>query len=274
MATPQGCDAMVPCTLSRAKHGGNGSIPGRFRCTIPRVESARARKGKGVQAPARARLAWWLPLLVALVTVAAFQPVAHLGFTDWDDPFYATDQPLIRDFSPAGLGAIFSTFVEGNYHPLTMASLATDYHFWKLEPEGWHLVNLALHVLATLLVFAFVFLLPVSEIMAAVASVFFGIHPLHVEAVAWVSGRKDMLYTIFYLAGCISWFYWVKRRGLRAATYAIALLSFVLSLLAKGMAVRFSLALITIDYFLKRKTTLKTPRLEQGALYADAGPIC
>ena len=223
----------------------------------------RARKEKGGR-----RLRWWLPVLVALVTVAAFQPVAHLGFTDWDDPFYATDQPLIRDLTPAGIGAIFSTFVEGNYHPLTMASLSVDYHFWKLEPEGWHLVNLALHVLATLLVFAFVFLLSGSEVMAAVASVFFGIHPLHVESVAWVSGRKDMLYAIFYLAGCISWFYWVKRRGPRAATYAIALVAFVLSLLAKGMAVSFPLALLAIDFYLKRKPTVKTLVVEKAPFYA------
>lgn len=214
------------------------------------------------------RLRWWVPVLVALVTVAAFQPVAHLGFTDWDDPFYATDQPLIRDLSPAGIGAIFSTFVEGNYHPLTMASLAVDYHFWKLEPEGWHLVNLGLHVVVTLAVFAFVFLLSGSEVMAAVAALFFGIHPLHVESVAWVSGRKDMLYALFYLGGCISWFLWVKRRGPRAATYAIALLSFVLSLLAKGMAVSFPLALLAMDFYLKRKPTVKTLVVEKAPFYA------
>jgi tetratricopeptide (TPR) repeat protein len=208
-----------------------------------------------------------VPLLVALVTVAAFWPAMHLGFTDWDDPFYATDQPLIRDLSPAGITTIFSTFVEGNYHPLTMASLAVDYHFWKLDPRGYHIENVALHVLVTLAVLAFVFLLTGSQRMAAIAALFFGIHPLHVESVAWVSGRKDLLYAFFYLGGCISYLFWV--RGRKGSLYAGALAFFVLSLLAKGMAVSFPLALLAIDYYLKRKPSMKL-LLEKAPFFAIA----
>ena len=218
----------------------------------------------------RSRFAWWLPLLLAIVTVAAFWPALHLGFTDWDDPFYATDQPLIHDLSPAGIGAIFTTFVEGNYHPLTMASLAVDYHFWKLDPGGWHLVNVALHVLVTLSVFAFVLLLTGSQAMAGITALFFGIHPMHVESVAWVSGRKDVLYGLFYLGGCITYLLWARRRPRRAALYATTLALFVLSLLAKGMAVSFPLALLAIDFYLKRKPTLKTLLLEKAPFWGIA----
>src|SRR5690348_2801360 len=109
------------------------------------------------------RRRWWIPLLIALVTAAAFWPAIHDGFTDWDDPFYVTDQPLIHDLSPAALQAVFTTFVEGNYHPLTMASFALDYHFWKLDPRGYHIENIALHVLVTLLVFALILLLTGSQ---------------------------------------------------------------------------------------------------------------
>jgi tetratricopeptide (TPR) repeat protein len=196
--------------------------------------------------------------------------VSHLGFTDWDDPFYATDQPLIQDLSPAGLTTIFSTFVEGNYHPLTMTSLAVDYHFWKLDPRGWHLENLALHVLVTLLVFAFVFLLSGSQAMAGIAALFFGVHPMHVESVAWVSGRKDVLYALFYLGGCISYLLWARGRPRRPALYAVTLVLFVLSLLAKGMAVSFPLALLAIDFYLKRKPTQKTMLLEKAPFLAIA----
>ena len=147
-----------------------------------------------------------MPLLIAVVTVAAFWRAIHLGFTDWDDPFYATDQPLIQDLSPAGLRTIFSTFVEGNYHPLTMASFAVDYHFWKLDPRGYHIENIALHVLVTLTVFAFVFLLSGSQSMAVIAALFFGIHPMHVESVAWVSGGKDLrCHALFYSRSCIAY---------------------------------------------------------------------
>ena len=225
---------------------------------------------KKKQQPHRPAFRRWIPLLVALLTVAAFQPVFHLGFTDWDDPFYATDQPLLHDLSPAGLGAIFSTFVEGNYHPLTMTSLAVDYHLWKLDPKGWHAMNLALHLLATLSVFAFVLLLSGSDAMAGIAALFFGIHPMHVESVAWVSGRKDSLYALFYLLGCISYLLWAKGRPRRPKHYVAALLCFLLALLAKGMAASFPLALLGLDFYLKRKPTLKTALVEKGPFYAIA----
>ena len=123
-------------------------------------------------APAR-RASWWLPIVIALVTAYAFLPAIQDGFTDWDDPVYVTDQPLIRDLSPAGIRAMFTRVVEGNYHPLTMVSLAADYHFWKLDPRGYHAVNVVLHVLVTLAVFWLVYLLTASNGMAAVVALFF-----------------------------------------------------------------------------------------------------
>ncbi len=247
----------------------------------PADTTSRPRKGKPPHgsaprgdrtggAQARRTLAWWLPILVALVTAWAYFPATHNGFTDWDDPFYATDQPLIHDLSPAGLRTIFTTFVEGNYHPLTMASFAVDYHFWKLDPRGYHIENLILHVIVTLAVFGFVFLLTGRSAMAAIAALFFGVHPLHVESVAWVSGRKDMLYALFYIAACASYVLYARGRGPRAAFYTAALALFVLSLLSKGMAVSLPLTLLVIDFYLKRKSTLRTLLLEKAPFFAIA----
>jgi tetratricopeptide (TPR) repeat protein len=204
------------------------------------------------------------------VTAFAFLPSIHDGFTDWDDPFYVTDQPLIRDLSPAGLRAVFTTFVEGNYHPLTMASFAVDYHFWKLDPRGYHIENIALHVLVTLLVFGFILLLTRSRAMSAITAPFFGIHPLHVESVAWVSGRKDLLYALFYVAACISYVLWARGRRPRAVHYASVVVLFVLSLLAKGMAVSLPLALLAIDFYLERKPSVKTVLLEKAPFFLIA----
>ena len=216
------------------------------------------------------RAAWWLPIFIALVTAFAFLPAVHNGFTDWDDPFYVTDQQLVRDISPAGLRTIFSTFVEGNYHPLTMTSFAVDYHFWKLDPRGYHVENIALHVLATLAVFALVLLLTGSGPMAAITALFFGIHPLHVESVAWVSGRKDALYALFYIAACISYVRWIQGHRRKAALYAAALVLFVLSLLSKGMAVSFPLALLAIDFYIGRKPSVKTVLVEKAPFFLIA----
>jgi len=145
------------------------------------------------------RAAWWLPALIALATLAAFAPAVHNGFVDWDDPEYVTENLDIRDLTLPGLRAIFTTYLSGNYQPLTMASFAVDYNFWKLNPEGYHLTNIAFHVLGTIAVFWFVLLLTGSLEMSGITSLFFGIHPLHVESVAWVSGRKDVLYNFFYI---------------------------------------------------------------------------
>ena len=198
------------------------------------------------------------------MAVAAFAPAIHNGFTDWDDPFYATDQPLIRDLSPAGLHAMFTTVVEGNYHPLTMVSLALDYHGGKLNPRGYHITNIALHVLVTIAVFAFILILTGSQTLAVITALFFGIHPMHVESVAWVSGRKDVLYGLFYVGSCISYLFWVRGRKPKAAYYAGSVALFVLSLLSKGMAVSLPLALVAIDIYLKRKVTLKTLLVEKA----------
>jgi tetratricopeptide (TPR) repeat protein len=232
---------------------------------------APARKAKPPRAAIRARdtgpsrrAAWWLPILIALVTAFAFAPAIHNGFTDWDDPFYVTDQHLIRDSSLSGLEAMFTTYVEGNYHPLTMASLAIDYRFWKLNPRGYHIMNIVFHVLATLAVFGFIFLLTGSNELSSITSLFFGIHPLHVESVAWISGRKDVLYALFYITACISYVLWVRGRRPKAAYYAGSLVLFVLSLLSKGMAVSLPLALIAIDFYLKRKANAKTLLLEKA----------
>ncbi len=192
------------------------------------------------------------------MTAFAFWPAIQNGFTDWDDPQYVTENSLIRDPSPAGIGAMFRTYVEGNYQPLTMASYALDYRLWKLNPKGYHITNIALHVLATVAVFWFLLLLTGSTELSVITSLFFGIHPLHVESVAWVSGRKDVLFAVFYIASCISYILWAGKHRKGALYYVGSLFLFVLSLLAKGMAVSLPLALVAIDFHLRRKPSART----------------
>ena len=193
----------------------------------------------------------------------AFSPAIHNGFTDWDDPPYVTENYLIRDLSWNGIQTLFSSYVEGNYHPLTMTSLALDYHFWKLNPMGYHITNIVFHALNTVAVFWLVVLLTRSRWMAVIASLFFGIHPLHVESVAWVSGRKDVLYAFFYLTACISYVMWIREGRRKAKYYLGALGLFILSLLSKGMAVALPLTLVAIDFYCKREVSLKTALLEK-----------
>ncbi len=195
---------------------------------------------------------WLLTVAIALATAFTFLPSTRYEFVDWDDNLYVTENAMIRDSSLAGIGAPFRTFIEGNYQPLTIASYMLDYRLWKLDPRGYHATNVVLHTLATVSVFAFVFLLTGSNLVSAITALFFGIHPLHVESVAWVSGRKDLLYALFYLLACSAWVLWVRKRGPRVLLYAATMAAFLLSLLAKGMAVTLPVALLAIDLYLKR----------------------
>lgn len=198
-----------------------------------------------------------LPLLVAATTLVAFLPAINNGFTNWDDPIYVTDNSLIRDLSPNVLMAMFTAPLAGNYHPLTVASLALDYRFWKLDPRGYHATNVAIHLFNTLAVFWLVLLLTRSSGASTIAALFFGIHPLHVESVAWVSGRKDVLYTAFYLCACICFALWATGGRRKRLYYVGALAFFGLSLLSKAMAVTLPLALALIDWYVSKSRTWK-----------------
>jgi protein O-mannosyl-transferase len=215
-----------------------------------RRAGSHAEKEPRPAAPRGALRGWqrWLPAAVVAATVIAFWPAIHNGFTNWDDPQYVSDNYGIRDLSADNLTKMFTKPLAGNYQPLTILSYALDYRFWKRDPKGYHITNVVLHVLCTLAVFWLVLLLARSAAAATVASLFFGIHPLHVESVAWISGRKDVLYTLFYLLACIFYARWIAGGRKRPVAYAGALLCFALSLLSKAMAVTLPAALALIDW--------------------------
>ena len=229
------------------------------RASSPRVSEVRA-----------ARLPVWIPLAIALVTIAAMAPSLQNGFTNWDDPEYVLENPLIRDLSPSGLAAIGTSFLDGNYHPLTVLSLAFDYRFGGLDPSGYHRTNLAIHVLATLAVFWLVLLLTGSREISTFVALFHGVHPMHVESVAWVTERKDLLYGLFYFLACASYVIWLRGDRRKPLAYAATVLFFVLSLLSKGMAVTLPLALLAIDFLLGRKWSWKAQAAEKAPFFALA----
>ena len=200
----------------------------------------------------------YILLIIVVVTLTAFAPSINNGFTNWDDSGYVTENYIIRDLSATGLKKMFSTYVEGNYHPLTMLSFALDYRAHKLNPEGYHFKNVLLHIVNTLLVFYLIYLLTNSIQISAIASLFFGIHPLHVESVAWISARKDVLYVLFYIASCITYIFYLRREKFKGLYYGGALALFLFSLLSKGMAVSLPAVLLLIDFATYRKITIRS----------------
>jgi protein O-mannosyl-transferase len=206
---------------------------------------------KKVQVPAGPS-SWWkymVPVLIA--TFILFLPALQNGFTNWDDILYVTQNGLLRNLGFDGLKAIFSTPVVSNYHPLTILSLALNYQIAELNPMTYHLTSVLLHVINTGLVFWFVWLLSSgNRWVSAFVALLFGIHPMHVESVAWISERKDLLYTLFYVWAMIVYIKYVKSKQTKYLVY-VTLLGAV-SLLCKPAAIVLPLSLMAIDYYLKR----------------------
>lgn len=185
--------------------------------------------------------------LILAATSLVFAPVVQNGFINRDDPDYIAGNHLIREFSGENILRIFTTpEYMGNYHPLTLTLLAAEYRLFGTREAPYHIVSLLLHLLATLLVYLLARDLSGDAIVAFGTGLLFGVHPVHVESVAWASEQKDLLYALFYLMGLFTYLRYLSS-GLRRSFYAVTLGLFVLSLLSKAMAASFPLALFLID---------------------------
>ncbi len=193
----------------------------------------------------------WLSGILAL-TFIVFFPALNNALTNWDDPHYLTDNPLIRNLSFENIKRIFTEVFFGNYQPLHIFSYALEYHFYKLNPTGYHTTSVIMHLIVTGLVFRFIFLLSENSTIALITALLFGIHPMHVESVAWAAERKDLLYAMFFLGSLILYVRYIKG-GERILFLSLALFLFALSILSKAMASSLPPVLILIDVFLGRK---------------------
>ena len=190
--------------------------------------------------------------LILLITFVCYNTILSNDLVNWDDERYIQNNPIIVSID---LKALFSTFIMGNYHPLTMLAYAIEYQFFDLNPTGYHFISLLLHLLNVLLVFSVVFHLSNKTTVALIVSFFFGIHPMHVESVAWASELKDLLYSFFFLSAYLFYIKYLKNQTQRS--YYFSILLFICSLLSKGMAVSLPVVLLLTDYFKGRKLTKK-----------------
>jgi len=183
-----------------------------------------------------------------LLVVLCLAPVIGDDFINYDDDVYVTANPLLqRSFTPSTLRWAFTTFRASNWHPLTWLSHQTDVALFGFAPRGHHLTSLAIHAANTLLLFLLLQRWTGALWRSAVAAALFGIHPLHVESVAWVAERKDVLSTLFFLLALLAYGRYVARRSGRS--YAAVLLFFSCGLLAKPMLVSLPLLLLFLDFW-------------------------
>ncbi len=195
----------------------------------------------------------WIAIAL-LMSFVAFFPALGAEFVNWDDQDYAINNVLIRDFSD--FLKFFTTPVQGNFHPLTMISLAVNYALSGSNPFSYHLFNILLHLANVFLVYRFIYKLSNSNAFIAFAvALLFGVHPMHVESVAWVSERKDVLYTLFFIPGLSFYLNYLEKDSRR--DYLLSFLMFTLSILSKPAAIIFPAVLLTLDFYKARPLTMK-----------------
>jgi len=194
------------------------------------------------------------PACIAIITFLFLKICLDDQFTNWDDPGYILNDSLIKDVSSQGIKSIFSSAVMGNYHPLTILSYAIEYNYVHLSPMLYHLDSLLLHIITTILVYWFTKLLTRSSVAACITALLFGLHPMHVESVAWIAARKDVLYGAFFIGACICYVYYIRvQAAKRWLYYTGVILLFICALLSKPVAVSLPVTLLLIDYLDKRK---------------------
>jgi len=201
------------------------------------------------------RYAMILCVALIAVTVGIFLQTGDHGFITFDDPGYVTDNPRVKGgVTGENVAWAFSATAMSNWHPLTWLSHMTDVELFGLDPRGHHLTNVFFHAATTLLLFFLLAQITGAPWRSLFVAALFALHPLHVESVAWVAERKDVLSGFFWFLTLLLYAGYVKRGG--TARYLLALLSFAAGLMAKPMLVTLPLVLLLLDYWPLRRSPL------------------
>jgi tetratricopeptide (TPR) repeat protein len=189
-----------------------------------------------------------------LLTLATYLQVSQFSFLNWDDTVYVTENAhVLRGLNWSNVVWAFTTPVAGNWHPLTMLSHMFDVQLFGLDAGRHHLVNLAMHMTATLLLFVALRGMTGATIRSAFVAALFAVHPLHVESVAWVAERKDVLSTMLAMTTVCAYAWYVRIPSW--TRYGVVFLCYVLALLAKPMVVTLPVVLLLLDVWPLRRFT-------------------
>ncbi len=205
--------------------------------------------------------AWLVGLLLGGAVLALYSRACgtELDFINFDDDDYVTTNIHVQQgLTVDGLCWAMTSLEQVNWHPLTWMSLQLDTQLFGTAPAGYHRTNVLLHVCNTVLLFWLLQHMTGAVWCSAAVAAFFGLHPVHVEAVAWVTARKDVLSTFFWLLTIAAYLWYAKRPTL--VRYVLVMLLFALGLMAKQMLVTLPATLLLLDYWpLRRWPGTSTP---------------
>ncbi len=202
-------------------------------------------------------LMWYALGVILLTTLVVYFKAIRFDLLIWDDNLYINENEHIKGLGWENIKLFFTSFYAGNYQPLTILMYTIEYKLVGLGPKLYHFNNILLHLFNTVLVFVLAKkLAPKNSYVALITAAFFAIHPMHIESVAWVAERKDVLYTFFFLLSLIFYLAYLQSKKLTAII--LAGLFFIFSCMSKSAAVILPLVLILLDYYMNRKITWKT----------------
>ena len=207
--------------------------------------------------PTRATIGW--PIGLVLVVAACFSPALRNDFVNWDDDLNLTDNSAYRGFTPSHLRWMFTTTLGGHYQPLSWLSFAADHALWGMEPAGYHLTNVLLHAASAVVLFfvlqrllAYRSAVPRAVLLPAAfaGALFFAVHPLRVESVAWASERRDVLSGFLWLAALAAYLRaTATATARRGVWFGAALAGLTTSLLAKAWGMTFPIVVLILDAY-------------------------
>jgi Tfp pilus assembly protein PilF len=181
--------------------------------------------------------------------------VLQSDFTNYDDDTHITKNEDVKSLDAKHIKKIFSSKYVGMYQPFTTLSFALEYKFFKLDPFYYHLHNLLLHLLNCLLIFWLIYYLTKRKSAAYICMLLFAVHPMHVESVAWITERKDVLYAFFYLLSLIFYLKFIDRS--KYHYIFLSFLFFIFSCLSKSAAITLPVVLIVLELYRSRQKDRK-----------------
>ena len=208
--------------------------------------------------------------VILLVTFVSYLPILKGEFLLWDDDVHVLENITIRGLDLEHVLEMFTSTVNKIYIPLSSLSFALEYHFFGYNPFVYHLDNVILHILVVVMAFFLGHRLGLSQAAAGVAALIFGVHPIHVESVAWITERKDVLYAAFYMAALLSYLRYLEEK--RGSWLVVTTMLGILSMLAKPMALSLPLILLLLDWF-KGRPFKKQALIEKLPLCVMIGGI-
>ena len=179
--------------------------------------------------------------------VVAYQGVRNNDFVDYDDHGYVMENPQVQQgVTMQSIAWAFTTFHDSNWHPLTWISHMVDWSFYGNNPAGHHMTNVCLHAANAILLFLLLLYMTGYLGRSAMVAFLFALHPAHVESVAWIAERKDLLCAFFWFAALLAYAWYVRRPSWKRFAWVVC--AFACALMSKPMAVTLPFTLLLLDY--------------------------